>query len=219
MQLRSDDPDPNVREIEELEWPIPDPPTPKQERFAAKHPRRRDLPPWTWTGHWHEYGIPGGACGESCGCCRWKQGEVFGYCPYCEEADNEEDRSYFVPLTRGDPLWHTDVIPDTLPPLHAELREGYLGPQRSTNTLEALAFGDEEILCRPCVDCGLFTGCFCDYCYAKDRIENEVWAIGQHTPLCTNCDKAHDRCRYCRGISSCTPPSHRGAGCGRPLSR
>ena len=38
---------------------------------------------------------------------------------------------------------------------------------------------DTEMLCRPCVDCGLETGCFCDYCLACDRCPKEQWAAGR----------------------------------------
>ena len=68
--------------------------------------------------------------------------------------------------------------------------------------------GSEEMLCRPCVDCGLITGRFCDWCYAQDRDPNAEWAAGQLTPLCSKCDWKHGRCHYCRGLSWATPPPH-----------
>ena len=71
-----------------------------------------------------------------------------------------------------------------------------------TRQFQVLAFGDEKTLCRPCVDCGLVTGRFCDYCYAEDRMPDEDWAPGQMTPLCSKCDNKHDRCHFCRGLSS-----------------
>ncbi|CAE7358788.1 Rad54b [Symbiodinium natans] len=50
--------------------------------------------------------------------------------------------------------------------------------QRLVN-LEALAFGTQEQLFRPCVDCGLFTGCFCDGlgqpCFAAIRVKHGVF--------------------------------------------
>ena len=58
-----------------------------------------------------------------------------------------------------------------------------------------------------CVDCGLNTGRFCDHCFAKDRIPSEEWAPNQLTPLCSKCESRWDACRFCRGVSSCTPPS------------
>ena len=71
--------------------------------------------------------------------------------------------------------------------------------------LQILAYAppdDEWILVRPCVDCGLLTGRFCDYCYAFERFPNgdadgRGWARGQLTPLCSLCDNERDGCRYC----------------------
>ena len=66
-----------------------------------------------------------------------------------------------------------------------------------------------ELLTRPCVDCGLTTGSFCDFCFAKDRMPEDVWAEGQRTPFCTRCDGAHEMCHYCRGQAWCVPaPRH-----------
>ena len=75
--------------------------------------------------------------------------------------------------------------------------------------LEVLAFGDENMLCRPCVDCGLKTGNFCEHCFAADRLPKEQWAAGQMTPLCTVCDHKHENagCHFCRGVSWATPPT------------
>ena len=42
---------------------------------------------------------------------------------------------------------------------------------------------------RLCVDFGLVTGCFCDYCFAEDRDPSGEYAEGQHTPLCIDCDQ------------------------------
>ena len=72
--------------------------------------------------------------------------------------------------------------------------------------LQVLAAGDVGRLWRPCVECGLKTGCFCDYCYAEDRLPGENWANGQLTPLCSKCDNAFDKCHFCRGLKWCTPP-------------
>ena len=72
-------------------------------------------------------------------------------------------------------------------------------------TLEVLCFGDKETLYRPCVDCGRYTGRYCDYCLAADRIPSETWAPGQATPLCSSCDDNYDRCHYCRGIHMARP--------------
>ena len=73
--------------------------------------------------------------------------------------------------------------------------------------MEILAGGDAEVLCRPCVDCGVRTGSFCDFCEAADRIPSEEWAEGQMTPLCTICDGIHDECHFCRDLPWCTPPT------------
>ena len=54
-------------------------------------------------------------------------------------------------------------------------------------TLNVLAFGDEATLNRACVDCGLITGSFCDFCLAAVRLPHERWAGNQMTPLCTYC--------------------------------
>ena len=73
---------------------------------------------------------------------------------------------------------------------------------------EVLAMGDEADLKRPCVDCGLRTGCFCDGCFASTRLPLETWIAGQRTPLCTDCDRRHGGlCHYCRGLSWATPPT------------
>ena len=72
--------------------------------------------------------------------------------------------------------------------------------------LDVIACGDEEMLCRPCADCGRKTGRFCDWCHAKDRLPSEEWADNQMTPLCTDCDNKHGSCHYCRGLPWCTPP-------------
>ena len=82
--------------------------------------------------------------------------------------------------------------------------------------LEVLGFSDGEIsLVRPCVECGLLTGSFCDggiqmhheQCFAIWRVPSERWNFGQRTPLCTGCDKHPGFCRFCRGVHGCTPPT------------
>jgi hypothetical protein len=79
--------------------------------------------------------------------------------------------------------------------------------------LTALAVGSEDELCRPCVDCGLVAGRFCDGeevetskgvwsgapCFAKDRLPTQIWVDNQRTPLCSRCDSLHGKCCYCRG--------------------
>ena len=71
--------------------------------------------------------------------------------------------------------------------------------------LEILAVGEEEDLTRPCVDCGLYTGRYCDYCFAARRIPSEEWSRGQRTPLCSRCDNRWNACHFCRGLHWCTP--------------
>ena len=74
-----------------------------------------------------------------------------------------------------------------------------------SNILEVFVVGSKEVLCRPCVDCGLYTGRFCDYCYAADRIPDEKWERGQLTPLCSYCDNRYDACHFCRGVHMARP--------------
>ena len=74
---------------------------------------------------------------------------------------------------------------------------------------QVLATGSEEMLNRPCVDCGLVTGSFCDYCEAADRCPDEEWAAHQMTPLCTKCDRKWNACHFCRGQQWCVPKTHR----------
>ena len=64
---------------------------------------------------------------------------------------------------------------------------------------------DPTILLRACVDCGLNTGRFCDYCLAEDRYPKgdstgRCWAMNQQTPLCSFCDNARNACHLCLGI-------------------
>jgi hypothetical protein len=76
--------------------------------------------------------------------------------------------------------------------------------------MEVICFGDDEMLRRPCVDCGLITGSFCDYCRAADRLPHERWAAGQMTPLCSHCDRRHGCCHFCRKQHWVTPPPSTG---------
>ena len=77
--------------------------------------------------------------------------------------------------------------------------------------MQVLAWGDENMLARPCVDCGLKTGCFCDHCQACDRCPKEEWADGQMTPLCTNCDTTQITC-----LSSSDRTKHHKCPAARP---
>ena len=72
-------------------------------------------------------------------------------------------------------------------------------------SMAVLCFGATSMLCRPCVDCGQYTGRFCDYCEASDRIPSEQWAYRQLTPLCSACDWCYHMCHYCRGVHSARP--------------
>ncbi|CAE7591356.1 unnamed protein product [Symbiodinium natans] len=84
----------------------------------------------------------------------------------------------------------------------------------NVTVMEALAFGDRQTLLRPCVDCGLLAGCFCDGleapCFAARRVPSEQWAWNQATPLCTQCDRVQEACHFCCGQAWCTPPAHDG---------
>ena len=76
---------------------------------------------------------------------------------------------------------------------------------RGAAILGVTCSGDSATLIRPCVDCGLWTGRFCDCCLASDRMPEEQWAEGQLTPLCSTCDNKHDMCHFCRGLLWCMP--------------
>ena len=78
-------------------------------------------------------------------------------------------------------------------------------------TMGVACSGPRALLFRHCVvDCGLQTGCFCDYCLAVSRLPNEDWAPGQMTPLCASCDSMHNECHFCRGLQWCVPPPWNG---------
>ena len=83
---------------------------------------------------------------------------------------------------------------------------------RMSGPLQVLAWGDEDLLMRPCVDCGRTTGRFCDgwpvrdSCKAALRIPTEEWADGQLTPLCSRCDDLREFCHFCKKVAWATPP-------------
>ena len=83
---------------------------------------------------------------------------------------------------------------------------GTTGAGSAVMGVSAFAMTDDpSILQRPCVDCGLNTGGFCDYCRAADRFPDgdatgRGWAVGQLTPLCSKCDNWRRACHYCLGI-------------------
>ena len=66
-------------------------------------------------------------------------------------------------------------------------------------------FAAMRAVSRPCVDCGQVTGCWCDFCWAAERVPSEVWRPRQQTPLCTACDRRHERCHFCRGVHMARP--------------
>ena len=74
---------------------------------------------------------------------------------------------------------------------------------------QAPAIGQTEMLVRPCVDCGQWTGRYCDYCLAKDRLPNETWCGNQHTPLCSQCENEREACHFCYGKKWVMPPPWR----------
>jgi hypothetical protein len=84
------------------------------------------------------------------------------------------------------------------------------------SVLSATSFGTKESLVKPCVDCGLLTGCFCDGeefessgkpCFAEVHhpFSGEQWQPGQRTPLCSKCDAKFGKCHYCRKVPFCMP--------------
>jgi hypothetical protein len=80
----------------------------------------------------------------------------------------------------------------------------------SLTTMDIYALGSEETLIRPCVDCGQYTGSFCDNeCLAKDCVTDEEWEDGQLTPHCTSCEDRYDVCHFCRDVAWVRPPAWR----------
>ena len=74
---------------------------------------------------------------------------------------------------------------------------------------------DDEQSAFPCVDCGLMTGKVCDggpaleyedRCFASERDCGEGNAGRRRTALCSYCETLSLWCRFCRGVSGCTPP-------------
>ncbi len=85
---------------------------------------------------------------------------------------------------------------------------GLVAQSMAMAQVDFLCWGDAATLTRPCVDCGLLTGRFCDFCLASLRIPDEQWADGQATPLCSTCDNRHGACHFCRGLTWCMPAPH-----------
>ena len=116
------------------------------------------------------------------------------------------------PPTTSVALWRSGLFSLSVSVLQ-EVQKLRLSPARRSPVLlmaelQVLAAGSKEDLVRPCVDCGLSTGCYCDWCLAASRDPKSEWVPGQHTPLCTKCDNLHGMCHYCRGIPWCTPFQH-----------
>ena len=66
-------------------------------------------------------------------------------------------------------------------------------------------------LLRPCVDCGLVTGSFCESrCFAEDWLGSihEDWNDNQFTPHCTVCTARCKYCHFCRHKDWCMPEPH-----------
>ena len=86
--------------------------------------------------------------------------------------------------------------------------------------LKVRTFGAIDDLNRPCVECGLITGNYCEtlsqvghplwqggICLASERIPSEKWQQCQSTPLCCGCEILYGACRFCRGVHGCTQPT------------
>ena len=94
------------------------------------------------------------------------------------------------------------------PPVASNLRFANAMPQPEAH-MTVFGIGRDDMLRRPCVDCGQWTGCFCDWCFASDRLPDEDWVQEQKTPLCTVCDARFQACHYCRGQLWATQPAWR----------
>ena len=138
--------------------------------------------------------------------------------PFASDSGSDGDDAAGPSATSGAGFPTSPLAPDTAAP-------GPTNGMRTTNyatastptragapiPMEIIAVpreGQEGLLLRPCVDCGRRTGSFCDGCLAADRFPDEEWALGQHTPLCTVCDRQHNLCHLCRGLTWAVPPPH-----------
>ena len=96
---------------------------------------------------------------------------------------------------------------------------------RIVDQMEVNAWGSAEMHWRPCVDCGAYTGNFCEtmlqwrgpglgrhlyaqggHCSAAERMPNQEWSHGQSTPLCVRCEHERGACHFCRGVRGWTEP-------------
>ena len=96
----------------------------------------------------------------------------------------------------------------TWPPVASSRRPGYTTMVRSDAPTGCQWARDAYRSSQPCVDCGLWTGNWCHFCYGEQRMPNSTWEPGQHTPLCTHCDRDRDACHYCKEVPWCTPFPH-----------
>ena len=80
---------------------------------------------------------------------------------------------------------------------------GFPQTYSSPGALQVLSFSaDPDTFKKPCIECGLITGNFCDgqtgECFAKDTIKDGKFEPGQRTPMCTKCEKKYRFCKVCR---------------------
>ena len=67
-------------------------------------------------------------------------------------------------------------------------------------------------LIRPCVDCGLLTGNFCEAdCFAEYWLGSKLedWNDNQFTSQCSACEQRYKCCHFCLGKAWATPEPHR----------
>ena len=72
--------------------------------------------------------------------------------------------------------------------------------------------GNIVSLIRPCVDCGLLTGNWCEAsCFAEDWLGSKLedWNDSQMTPHCSFCEKKYQFCHFCLRKDWVTPDTHR----------
>ena len=96
----------------------------------------------------------------------------------------------------------------------ARAQQAEADPEAPTHPAALIAYGEREMLCRPCVVCGRYTGNFCDGdeygptrlpCLASKRVPTEQWVSNQRTPLCNDCEHKHGCCHFCRSVPWCMP--------------
>ena len=97
--------------------------------------------------------------------------------------------------------------------LQRNQQEEWIYPNRAAKPdTKSPATANSSTMCRPCTDCGLVTGCFCDKCCAQARRpphwSTHRWQPLTTSPLCTHCDKKWAACHHCRRVSACSPFPH-----------